>query len=138
MISWHSEGFCQESYLISTEVLKEGTRYSNFSSGLSSTLGDAPDDAVDKEVEGLWLMQHLCSFPANISKHEVPLFIFEWVMYTTLWHSGQTLNERIALLHRRLGDRDHWLASERVDQLKVLLNASPLAVNKVHAFVLCA
>jgi len=98
MVSWNSERFSEEPHLISTEVLEEVSSDNNLSSSLGFTLWCTSLDAFDKEVEHFWIMKNLSSLSADISKHEIPLLVLEWVVHTMKGNRLESLNKWLGLM----------------------------------------
>jgi len=135
MVSWSNLSFCQESNIISTEVLKKLSCNSNFSSCLGITFWNTSLDSSNKEVENLWVMENFGSFSANGSKHQISFLVFQRVMKTMQWNSSKTLNKWLGLLVGCVWYRYHWLTSQWVYKLIVFLSPNPFSVNQVHCFI---
>lgn len=135
VISGVGESTGEETDLISAEVLEESAGDSDLSLSLLLRLGDSTLGALDHPVEDLGVVHNLGSLTADLSEHQVTLFVVVGVVETELGAASQTVDERLNFVHLSVRNGKHGLAGHGVDVVDVLFSTDPFSTNKVLSLV---
>ena len=115
MVARLPEGLVEEADLIAAEALEERTNDADLASRLRATLRHGSHDGVSEEIKHFLIVQDLCSLPADLAEHNVPLLVLERVVQAGARDRLQAVYEWHCLFHTGFRNHDIRLAGHRIE-----------------------
>ena len=108
VISRNTEGSCQESDIVSTEILEKVRGDFDFTGGLCAALWNGLLNRRDEELCSGGITECLACPAGYLPELEVAFCMFEGIMYTTFGDALHTFDEGLQLIWLCVGNCADW------------------------------
>ena len=122
--------------MVTAEVFKESTSYSDFGFSLLNTLRDGSLGALNHPVKDFLVMHNFNSLSADFSEHQITFLVVEGVMESIFRTLMKRVDERLNFIHASVGNTKHGLSSHGINMINIVFGANPFSLTKVLTNIL--